>query len=67
MIQAGQEARPAFSKKQQKTLVLLSRSFLQHAPWETKVFRFFFSKKNRLPCPADGHLFQKTEPSVINP
>ncbi len=29
-------------------MLLLSRRFLHHAPKETKVFWFFFSKKNRL-------------------
>ena len=55
------KARPSFLKKKSKRrLSLLSRRFLQRAAAEIKVFWFFFSKKNCLPCllPASSPMCQ---------
>jgi len=35
-----------FEKKKQKTFTSLSRAYDQHLPKQSKVFWFFFSKKN---------------------
>ena len=52
--------------RSKKLLVLLLRSFPQRAPKTTKVFWFFFSKKNRLPCVAACALAACTTTSVID-
>ncbi len=47
----GRKARPSFLKKRSKRLLFrLSRTVQQTGTQETKVFWFFFSKKNCLPC-----------------